>query len=52
VQFFDKEVKENDRLNLMNPNKTEMRYIGLQGKWKKATPNSIKCPSIVSLAPA
>jgi len=49
--FFNKEVEEHERVLKMNPNKSRMRYVGLQGKWKRASVNSFRCPSVVSLQP-
>ena len=49
--LFEKEVEESDRRNRMNPHKSSMRYVGLQGKWKKASARSTKCPSVISLNP-
>ena len=51
LKLYKKQLEECQKKNKDNPDKACIRVYGLMGKWKKAQPNSRKCPSIVSTAP-
>jgi len=51
LETFDKEFMECQRKQRLGKS-CKIGYYGLQGKWKKASVKSTKCPSIISTQPA